>query len=141
MAESTADTGPQPDADADAEATRRARGLGVYREVYGDDMIAFEPGQIEFFDQMLANLFGDVWGRPALPIPSRRLLVIGVLAAQARFETLEIQLARTLEAGELTVEQVREVVIHLIPYVGYGLSTDLYRVSEAAIAKHVAATE
>jgi len=128
---------PDPDPDPEVEAARRARGLGVYREVYGDDMIAFEPGQIEFFDQMLANLFGDVWGRPALPIPSRRLLVIGVLAAQARFETLEIQLARALDSGELTVEQVREVVIHLIPYVGYGSSSDLYRVSETAIAKHL----
>jgi alkylhydroperoxidase/carboxymuconolactone decarboxylase family protein YurZ len=128
---------PDPDPDPEVEAARRARGLGVYREVYGDDMIAFEPGQIEFFDQMLANLFGDVWGRPALPIPSRRLLVIGVLAAQARFDTLEIQLARALASGELTVEQVREVVIHLIPYVGYGSSSDLYAVSETAIRKHL----
>jgi 4-carboxymuconolactone decarboxylase len=133
--------GRTPDRDPEAEAARRARGLAVYREVYGDDMIAFEPGQVEFFDQMLANLFGDVWGRPALPIPSRRLLVLGVLAAQARFETLEIQLARALDNGELTVEQVREVVIHLIPYVGYGSSSDLYRVSEIAIAAHLAATE
>ena len=134
MTEATSD--PDPGPDPEVEAVRRARGLSVYREVYGDDMIAFEPGQIEFFDKMLANLFGDVWGRPALPIPSRRLLVIGVLAAQARFETLEIQLARALDSGELTVEQVREVVIHLIPYVGYGSSSDLYRVSETAIAAH-----
>jgi 4-carboxymuconolactone decarboxylase len=130
-----------PDRDPDVDAERRARGLEVYREVYGDDMIAFEPGQVEFFDQMLANLFGDVWGRPALPIPSRRLLVMGVLAAQARFETLEIQLARALDHGELTVEQVREVVIHLIPYVGYGSSSDLYRVSEIAIAAHLEAAK
>ena len=128
---------PEPTPDPATEAARRARGLDVYREVYGEDAVAFEPGQVEFFDQMLANLFGDVWGRPALPIPSRRLLVIGVLAAQARFETLEIQLARALDSGELTVEQVREVVIHLIPYVGYGSSSDLYRVSETAIAKHL----
>ena len=137
MAEPNPEPSREPAPDPAAEAARWARGLGVYREVYGDDMIAFEPGQVEFFDQMLANLFGDVWGRPALPIPSRRLLVIGVLAAQARFETLEIQLARALDSGELTVEQVREVVIHLIPYVGYGSSSDLYRVSETAITKHL----
>ncbi|MCJ7437814.1 MAG: carboxymuconolactone decarboxylase family protein [Acidimicrobiia bacterium] len=136
MAEPDPDSTPAPEHDA----ARRARGLDVYREVYGDDMIAFEPGQVEFFDQMLANLFGDVWGRPALPIPSRRLLVIGVLAAQARFETLGTQLARTLDSGELTVEQVRETVIHLIPYVGYGSSSDLYRVSETAIAAYLKGT-
>jgi alkylhydroperoxidase/carboxymuconolactone decarboxylase family protein YurZ len=127
----------EPNPDPEPDSTRRARGLDVYREVYGDDAVAFEPGQIEFFDQMLANLFGDVWARPALPIPARRLVVIGVLAAQQHFDTLGIQLARTLENGELTVEQVREIVIHLIPYVGYGSSSDLYRVSETAIAKHL----
>jgi alkylhydroperoxidase/carboxymuconolactone decarboxylase family protein YurZ len=127
----------EPTPDPEPDSARRSRGLDVYREVYGDDAVAFEPGQVEFFDQMLANLFGDVWGRPALPIPARRLLVIGVLAAQQRFETLGIQLARTLDNGELTVEQVREIVIHLIPYVGYGSSSDLYRVSEAAIATHL----
>ena len=128
---------PEPTPDPATEAARRARGLDVYREVYGEDAVAFEPGQVEFFDQMLANLFGDVWARPALPIPARRLVVIGVLAAQQHFDTLGIQLARTLENGELTVEQVREIVIHLIPYVGYGSSSDLYRVSETAIAKHL----
>ena len=127
---------PEPTPDPATEAARRARGLDVYREVYGEDAVAFEPGQVEFFDQMLANLFGDVWARPALPIPARRLVVIGVLAAQQHFDTLGIQLARTLENGELTVEQVREIVIHLIPYVGYGSSSDLYRVSETAIAAH-----
>jgi len=131
---------PEPAPDPATEAARRARGLDVYREVYGEDAVAFEPGQVEFFDQMLANLFGDVWARPALPIPARRLVVIGVLAAQQHFDTLGIQLARTLENGELTVEQVREIVIHLIPYVGYGSSGDLYRVSETAIAAHLKGT-
>ena len=131
-----AESAPDRDRDPDLEAARRDRGLDVYRKVYGEDAPAFEPGQIEFFDQMLANLFGDVWSRPALPIPARRLLVMGVLAAQQRFDTLGIQLARTLQNGELTVEQVREVVIHLIPYVGYGSSPDLYRVSETVITTH-----
>ena len=124
-------------ADLIPDPERRARGLATYREVYGEDAVTFEPGQVEFFDQMLSNLFGDVWGRPTLSIPSRRLLVIGVLAAQRRFEPLGIQLSRTLDCGELTVEQVREITIHLIPYVGYGSSSDLYQVSEAAIATHL----
>lgn len=123
--------------DPEISAGRRARGLDVYRQVYGDDAFAFEPGQVEFFDLMMADLFGDVWARPALPIGTRRLLVMGVLAAQHRFDTLGMQFRRSLETGELDVDQVREVVIQLLPYVGYSCSSDLYRVSESAIAAHM----
>jgi 4-carboxymuconolactone decarboxylase len=113
---------------------RWERGLAVYREVYGDDAVVFERGQAPFFDLMLEQLFAEVWSRPALDVPSRRLLTMGVLAAQHRFETLGSQFARALSAGELTVEQVREVVVHLVPYVGYPSSGDLFRVGEEAIA-------
>ena len=117
-------------------SARRERGLAKYREVYGEDAFVFDEGQSDFFDLMLSQLFGEVWARPALEVPQRRLLVMGVLAAQRAFDTLGIQFSRCLEAGELTSEQVREVAIHLIPYVGYPSSSDLYRVSEAAIGTY-----
>ncbi len=122
--------------DQPGDAERRARGLAVYREVYGQDAVAFDPGQSDFFDLMMSHLFGEVWARPALPIDARRLLVMGVLAAQHRYDTLGVQFSRALSTGELDADQVREVVIQLIPYVGYPSSGDLYRVSETAIATH-----
>ncbi|MFA5885942.1 MAG: carboxymuconolactone decarboxylase family protein, partial [Acidimicrobiia bacterium] len=125
----TPEPGPTPGPDPE----RLARGLAKYREVYGDEAVVFDPGQVEFFDLMIAQLFGEVWTRPALGVEQRRLLVMGVVAAQHRFDTLEIQLTRALDAGELTVQQVRDVVIQLIPYVGYPSSSDLFRVGETAI--------
>lgn len=119
-----------------SERERFERGLARYREVYGDDAVAMGPGDSGFFDLMITQLFGEVWTRPGLEIDQRRLLVMGVLAAQAKWDTLQIQFARALATGELDVEQVREVVIHLIPYVGYPSSSDLFRVSETAIALH-----
>lgn len=122
------------DSESDEVVDRRERGLAKYREVYGADAFVFEEGASEFFDLMLTQLFGEVWSRPALDVPQRRLLVMGVLAAQRAFDTLGIQFSRALDTGELTVEQVRETAIHLIPYVGYPSSSDLYRVSESSIA-------
>ncbi len=121
------------------DGARFERGLAQYRRVYGDDAFAFEPGQAEFFDIMIEQLFGEVWTRPALAIDQRRLLVMGVLAAQHHFGTLQIQFTRALATGELTAEQVREVVIHLVPYVGYPSSSELYGAGEAAIASHTTA--
>ncbi|MEY3511560.1 MAG: hypothetical protein RL486_225 [Actinomycetota bacterium] len=83
---------------------------------------------------MIGHLFGEVWTGEALDVPTRRLLVMGVLAAQHEFDTLGIQFSNALRTGELSAEQVREVVIQLIPYVGYPSSGSLFRVSETAIA-------
>jgi 4-carboxymuconolactone decarboxylase len=118
---------------------RRARGLAMYREVYGDEATLPAGGEAEFFDLLIIDQqFSEVWSRRALPIESRRLLTMGVLAATRRFDILELQFRRVLTTGELTVEQVREVVIHLISYVGTPSSGDLYQASEKAIAAHAA---
>jgi 4-carboxymuconolactone decarboxylase len=122
---------------------RRKRGLEMYRKVYGDDAQLPEgDGPRDFFDLLVIDQqFAEVWSRPALSIASRRLLTIGVLAATRRFDIIERQFARTLATGELTPEQVREVVIHLITYVGTPSSGDLYQAGEAAIAEHLAAED
>lgn len=113
---------------------RWQRGMAMYREVYGDDAVAFPQGSMPFFDVMIEQLFAEVWTRPALDIPTRRLLSMGVLAAQHRFDVLGIQFERALRTGELTAQQVRETVLHLVAYVGYPASGQLLAVSEAAIA-------
>jgi 4-carboxymuconolactone decarboxylase len=121
--------------EAMSETQRRERGVAKYQEIYGEDMITLPEGQSDFFDLMMKQLFGEVWSRPALSIESRRLLVMGVLAAQQRFGILGIQIARCLQTGELSAEQVREVAIQLVPYVGYPSSGELFRITETAIAE------
>ncbi len=118
---------------AESDSTRWDAGIARYREVYGDDFIAFERGTVPFFDLMIEQLFAEVWSRPHLSIPERRLLLIGAIAAQGHYDILQIQLTRALAAGELTPEQVREAVIQLTPYVGYPSSGGLLQASEAAI--------
>jgi 4-carboxymuconolactone decarboxylase len=115
-------------------AASYARGAEKYREVYGPDLPLAEHGSSDFFDLMIGHLFGDVWTGKALDVPTRRLLVMGVLAAQHEFDTLGIQFSNALRTGELSAEQVREVVVQLIPYVGYPSSGSLFRVSETAIS-------
>lgn len=118
----------------ESESARWEQGIAQYKKVYGDDFVAFERGRFAFFDIMIEQLFAEVWSRPTLSIPQRRLLLIGAIAAQGRFDILQIQLTRALAAGELTPEQVREVVIQLVPYIGYPSSGGLIDASEAAIA-------
>jgi 4-carboxymuconolactone decarboxylase len=129
--------------DRDGPGERRARGLEVYRQVYGDDAPLPPAGDDTTFFELLVvdQQFAEVWSREALPIPMRRLLTIGVLAAAQRFDIVEFQFRRTLASGELTPEQVREAVIHLITYVGTPSSGGLHQAGERAIEAHAAARE
>ncbi len=107
----------------------------MYHRVYGDEAMAWPRGQSAMFDVMIEQLFAEIWTRPGLDIPMRRLITLGVLAAQSRFDVLELQFLRALRTGELDALQVRETVIHLIGYVGYPSSGALLRAGESAIAE------
>jgi 4-carboxymuconolactone decarboxylase len=118
---------------------RYQQGMARYLEVYGADAVVFERGTAPFFDVMISQLFAEVWTRPALSIAQRRLISMSVTAARGRFDTLRLQFVRSLAEGELTVEQVREFVVHIVPYIGYPYSGELAATAESAIASAAAA--
>ncbi|MDI2132722.1 carboxymuconolactone decarboxylase family protein [Yinghuangia seranimata] len=84
------------------------------------------------------HLFGAVWTRPGLDVPQRRLLTIGVLAAFGKDQLLELQFSSALERGELTPDQLREVIVHLAHYVGWPLTANLGQLVEKLARKHAA---
>ncbi len=116
----------------------RAVGMARMQEVYN---FSVDPDDVpgDFVAYTVDHLFGDVWCRPALDIRQRRLLTIGVLAAQGRGELLDVQFQSALDNGEMTEEQVREVVVHLVHYVGWPLATGLSGAAERVIARRRAA--
>lgn len=119
------------------EDERRARGLEAFAAVYGDVVPAPPPGGSAAFDLLVIDQqFAEVWTRPGLSIPARRLLVIGVLASVGNWASLELVLLSALQAGELDPEAVREAAIHLISYLGTTKAGEILRVSEGAIATY-----
>jgi len=118
-----------------ADDDRWERGLEKFKEVYCGDVAALPRGVNAFFDLMMENLFCDVWTRPALDQRDRRLLMLGAIAALGEPMTFGIQVKAALKTGELTAEQVREVLIHLAQYVGYPRVAGLLGVVEQKIAE------
>jgi 4-carboxymuconolactone decarboxylase len=114
----------------------RSKGEAKFNEVYGSELAALPAaGASPFIDYMLETLFGVLWQDPALSIRERRLLIIGVLAAQGEDGTLAIQLRCALKRGELTAAQLQPLATFLTQYVGYPRGSRLLRVcSELAAA-------
>jgi 4-carboxymuconolactone decarboxylase len=115
----------------------RARGMEKMQEVYN---FTVDPENVpgDFVAYTVDHLFGDVWCRPDLDVPERRLLTIGVLAALGKTDLLDVQFSSALANGELTEDQVREIVVHLVHYIGWPLATDLSAAAERVIARRKA---
>ncbi len=114
---------------------RRAKGAKAFGEVY-EGILSADPDTPTgdaFFDLMIENLFGEVWTREALSLRDRRLLTMGVIAAFTEPDTFEIQVTAALNTGQLTIEQIREIIIHLTQYIGYPKTTTIRGAAEKAI--------
>ena len=112
---------------------RRERGAEKIREVYAGGVKTPPAGASQFADLMLEQLFAEVWTRDVLSMRDRRLLLLGAIAALGERDTFGIQVRATLKNAELTPEQVREVLIFLVHYVGYPRAAGLLGTLEQAI--------
>jgi len=119
-------------------ADKRAAGMAKMMEVYGFTVDpATLPGR--YAEMTVDHLFGTVWTSDELGVRDRRLLTIGVLAALDKTDLLDVQFNAALERGELTADQLREMVVHLTHYIGWPLSTEMNATAERAIARQAKA--
>ena len=114
---------------------RWERGAEMMKRVYAGDVVAAPKGAFDFSDLMLEQLFAEVWTREALSIKERRLVIMGVIACMGEKDTWKIQAKAALKNGELSAEQLRELVITLAQYAGYPRAAGILGPTEAAIAE------
>ena len=119
-----------------SDSERRKRGLEKFNEVYCGDLPVPAEGEMDFFDNMLRQLFGEVWTRPELSQRDRRLMTMGVIAALGENDAFAIQVRSALKNQELTPEQCRETLIHLAQYVGYPRVSGLVMEVEKVLAEN-----
>ncbi len=101
------------------DASPFERGAAMLRKVYAGDVVDIPEGAMPFNDVMLRSLFAEVWDRDVLDIRSRRLLIMGVIAANGQVDTWRVQARAALRNGELSPDELRETLVMLAPYAGY----------------------
>ncbi len=111
---------------------QRRAGLERMEQVYGFDMT---DGQGDFFGYTADHLFADIWNRPGLTDRDRRLLLIGLLSGTGGADVLGIQVPAAHANGELSDEELREIVIFLCHYAGWPNGARLNSIVEDTIAK------
>jgi 3-oxoadipate enol-lactonase/4-carboxymuconolactone decarboxylase len=105
------------------ERDRHAEGLRVRRQVLGDAHVdravaRTTPDTAEFQDLITRYAWGEIWTRPGLDVRTRRLIVIGTLLALGRFDELRMHVRAALDAGDLSIDEIKEVLLQQAIYCG-----------------------
>lgn len=125
------------ESDGGAADPRRARGIEQMKLVYGWDI-----GEVhgDFLAATVDHLFGEVWARDGMSLRERRLLLIGMLAGQGLDDVLTIQVDAALRLGDLSAEDLDDVVQLVAHYAGWPMGAKVNQVVMEAVAKHRAAS-
>ena len=93
-----------------------------------------DPIMKKFIDVATETVFGTLWTRPGLDLKTRTLITLVSDAATGREPELAIHLRMALRQG-WTEEELTEVLIHLLGYVGAPLIRDAMLVARDVFAE------
>jgi len=104
------------------ESDRHALGMTTRRSVLGDAHVDravanTTPFTAEFQDLITRIAWGEIWTRPAIDHPTRRLLTIAMLIALNREEELRMHIRAALSHGT-PPELIKEVILQSAIYCG-----------------------
>ncbi|MEM8496560.1 MAG: carboxymuconolactone decarboxylase family protein [Pseudomonadota bacterium] len=114
--------------------TRRQRGEEKMNDVYAGDVVV-PPEGYHFTDIMLETLFAEVWTRETLSMRDKRIVLLGMIAAQGEQKTFKIQTKAGIKNGELSAVDIRELHLFIAQYCGYPRAASLLGPMEEAIAE------
>lgn len=115
-----------------------ARGEARRRAMLGDAWVERSLGQsttlnAEFQSLVTRHAWLDIWCRPGLDAQTRRLLVLGMTMAAARWEEFELHCRAALRGG-VPVAAIRETLMQGAIYCGVPAANTAFKLTAAACA-------
>ena len=104
-----------------------------YREVMVSD--APPPMTPYLARGVVDSVFGELWNRPGLSRRDRRFVTLACVAAAAVEVPIEQHVYAALASGDLTREEMQEVVLHFAYYAGWPRASALEAAYYRAVAR------
>ncbi len=109
---------------------RYKQGMEVRREVLGDEWVdraqaSRNDFNSDFQDFITRYAWGEVWSRPGLDRRSRSLLTLAMMIALGRWDEFRLHVRAALNNG-LSVEEIKEVILHAAIYAGVPAANSAY---------------
>jgi 4-carboxymuconolactone decarboxylase len=85
-----------------------------------------------------AYAYGDVWSRPGLPMATRSLAMIAMMAAAGKPAELRVHLKGALKNG-CTAEEIREILLLVALYCGIPSANEAHKAAVEVLREAAAA--
>jgi 4-carboxymuconolactone decarboxylase len=114
------------------------RGLKLRTELFGREAVDKRMNAFGEFGKPLQHVinayaYGDVWSRNALPLATKSLAMVAMMAAAGHTNELRVHLKGALKNG-CSVEQIQEILLLVTLYCGipaaneaHGVAADVLR--------------
>jgi 4-carboxymuconolactone decarboxylase len=109
------------------------RGLKLRIEMFGRDAVEKRMNAFGDFGRPLQHIinayaYGDVWSRSALPLATKSLAMVAMMAAAGRPNELRVHIKGALKSG-CSAEQIQEILLLLAMYCGIPLANEAHRIA------------
>jgi 4-carboxymuconolactone decarboxylase len=116
------------------------RGLKLRIDMFGGDAVAKRMNAFGDFGKPLQHIinayaYGDVWQRSALPLATKSLVMVAMMAAAGHPNELSVHIKGALKNG-CTPEQIQEVLLLLALYCGIPAANEAHRVAADVLREH-----
>jgi 4-carboxymuconolactone decarboxylase len=114
------------------EDERWARGAAEFSAVTG--MPAPARGDDYVADVVIDQVFAEIWTRPGLTRKERRWIAITCASMSGASFAMETHIGAALRSGDISLEEMREFVVHFAVYAGHPKATAVRAALDAASA-------
>jgi 4-carboxymuconolactone decarboxylase len=120
------------------EAERHRLGIEIRRSVLGDAHVdravaATTDFTAEFQDLITRLAWGEIWSRPAIDPPTRRLLTMAMLIALNRGDEFKMHVRAALEDG-MDIALIKEVILQSTVYCGVPAANTAFHQASQVLA-------
>jgi 4-carboxymuconolactone decarboxylase len=121
------------------EAERHALGMVTRRAVLGDAHVDRAVARTTEFtaafqDFITRTAWGEIWTRPGLDHPTRRLLTMAMLIALNREEEFRMHVRAALAHG-MDADMIKEVILQSAIYCGVPAANSAFAAASAVMAE------
>jgi 4-carboxymuconolactone decarboxylase len=107
------------------------RGLELRKQMFGTETVEKRMNAFGEFGAPLQNIinayaYGDVWNGTALPLATKSLAMVAMMAAAGRGNELRVHL-RGARTNGCTPEQVREILLLVAMYCGIPAANEAHQ--------------
>jgi 4-carboxymuconolactone decarboxylase len=107
------------------------RGLKLRRQMFGDEAVtkrmnAFGAFGAPLQDIINAYAYGDIWNRPGLPMATKSLAMVAMMAAAGRGNELRVHVKGALSNG-CAPEEIREILLLVAMYCGIPAANEAHQ--------------